>query len=163
MRALNAIHEQTAGLRCTVLLETTAGQGTCLGWRFEQLAAILDRARQPDRLGVCFDTCHVFAAGHALNGKKKYEATIAEFDRLIGIRQIRAIHLNDSRGGLGCRVDRHQHIGEGAVGLGGFRLLLNDPRLRSIPMYLETPKGIRDGEDLDVINLPVLRSLLRKR
>lgn len=163
VRALDEIHAQTSGMACTVLLETTAGQGTCLGWRFEQLAAILDQVRRPQRLGVCFDTCHVFAAGYALQSTKKYEATLAEFDRVVGIPRIRAIHLNDSRGGLGCRVDRHAHIGEGCLGLGAFRLLLNDPRLHSIPMYLETPKGCRDGEDWDVINLRVLRSLLRQR
>jgi deoxyribonuclease-4 len=160
VQALDEIHQQTPGLRTKCLLETTAGQGTCLGWRFEHLAAILDGAGDPDRLGVCLDTCHVFAAGYPLSTPKQYRATMREFDRVVGLKQIKAIHLNDSKRELGSRVDRHTHIGEGKLGLDAFRLLLNDSRFGKVPMYLETPKGQRDGEELDIINLRTLRGLM---
>jgi deoxyribonuclease IV len=160
VRALDEIHERTNGIRARCLLETTAGQGTALGWRFEQLAAMLDGVKEPDRLGVCFDTCHVFAAGYPLGTKKEYAATMKAFDRLVGIERIKAFHLNDSRRELGSRVDRHEHIGRGCLGLEPFRFLLNDRRFRNIPMYLETPKGIRGDEDWDVINLATLRNLI---
>ncbi len=159
IRALNEILGQTEDLAAQLLLETTAGQGTSLGWRFEQLAAMLDGARQSDRLGVCFDTCHVFAAGYPLAGKHEYRATMRAFDRAVGLERIRAFHLNDSRQELGSRIDRHQHIGRGAIGLEGFRNLLRDRRFQHVPMYLETPKGEENGADLDTINLQVLRQL----
>ncbi len=159
-RALDEIHAQTRGLAVRCLLETTAGQGTALGWRFEQFAAILDRLREPDRLGFCLDTCHVFAAGYALSPADDYYATMAAFDRLLGLRRIKAFHLNDSQRPLGSRIDRHAHIGLGQLGLGPFRLLLNDPRFQRIPMYLETPKDNEDGEDWDAVNLRTLRKLL---
>lgn len=159
VRALNEVHRQTRDLKAQCLLETTAGQGTSLGWRFEQLAAILDRVQEPDRLGICFDTCHVFAAGYGLAEKKDYRATMGQFDRCVGIGRIRAFHLNDSQRELGSRVDRHAHIGRGKMGLAPFRNLLADPRFRGIPMYLETPKGNENGQDLDRINLETLRSL----
>ncbi len=160
VRALDEIHAQTRQIRARCLLETTAGQGTSLGWRFEQLAAILGGVKDPDRLGVCFDTCHVFAAGYPMKTKRQYHATIRALDETVGIGQIQAFHLNDSRRELGSRVDRHEHIGCGKLGLQPFRHLLNDPRFRKIPMYLETPKGQRGGIDLDVINLRRLRSLI---
>ncbi len=158
--ALDEVHAQCRGLRVRCLLETTAGQGTALGWRFEQLAAILDGLREPDRLGFCFDTCHVFAAGYPLWPKKEYRATMRAFDRLLGLERINAFHLNDSRRELGSRIDRHEHIGRGRLGLEPFRLLLHDRRFRDVPMYLETPKGEENGEDWDVRNLEVLRGLL---
>jgi deoxyribonuclease-4 len=111
-------------------------------------------------LGVCFDTCHVFAAGYPLESPKEYEATMASFDRLVGLERIKAFHLNDSRTGCGSRIDRHEHIGRGRLGLESFRHLLVDPRLRDVPMYLETPKGEQDGEDWDAVNLQSLRGLL---
>lgn len=157
---LDEAHAQTAGLQAKCLLETTAGQGSCLGWRFEHLAEIVDRARDPERLGVCFDTCHVYAAGYELTNEKDYLATMAEFDRTVGLALIKAFHLNDSKRERGSRVDRHAHIGEGHLGREAFRLLLNDSRFRQVPMYLETAKGERDGEDLDVVNLRVLRGLV---
>jgi deoxyribonuclease-4 len=160
VRALDEVHRQTRGFRAECLLETTAGQGSCLGWRFEQLAAMLDGVRDPDRLGVCFDTCHVFAAGYSMATEKDYRRTLGEFNRLIGIKRIRAFHLNDSKAKFGSRVDRHAHIGRGEMGLGPFRFLLADRRFRKVPMYLETPKGKENGEDLDVINLRALRGLL---
>ncbi|NLF09122.1 MAG: deoxyribonuclease IV [Pirellulaceae bacterium] len=159
VRALDEIHRRTRDLNARCLLETTAGQGTSLGWRFEQLASILDRVESPDRLGFCFDTCHVFAAGYPLAPKKAYQTTMAAFDRLLGLDRIRAFHLNDSLRERGSRIDRHEHIGRGHLGLEPFRLLLADRRFRKIPMYLETPKG-RDGdEDWDSRNLKTLRSL----
>ena len=159
--ALNEVHEQTAGLGVECLLETTAGQGTALGWRFEQLAAILDGLAEPHRAGICFDTCHVFAAGYPLAPKKAYLATLREFDRLIGLKRIRAFHLNDSRRELGSRVDRHEHIGRGKLGREPFRLLLADRRFRRVPMYLETPKGQRGDTDWDVVNLRILRRMAK--
>lgn len=159
VQALNAIHAQTRGIQAKCLLETTAGQGTSLGWRFEHLASILDGVKEPDRLGVCFDTCHVFAAGYRLADPKQYRATMKEFDRSVGLGQIRAIHLNDSRGECGSRIDRHDHIGRGRMGLEPFRHLLGDSRFQDTPMYLETPKGEEHGIDLDKINLETLRGL----
>lgn len=159
-RALNEIHRRTGRLKTQCILETTAGQGTSLGWRFEQLAAILEHVRRPDRIGFCFDTCHVFAAGYSLNSKREYQATMAEFDRLVGLSGIRVFHLNDSRRQRGSRVDRHTHIGRGKMGLEPFRHLLNDRRFRGVPMILETPKGVEDGQDLDAINLRVIRGLM---
>ena len=156
---MDEVHAQSRDLRARCLLETTAGQGTSLGWQFEQLARILDGVKEPDRLGVCFDTCHVFAAGYALGTPKEYEATMAAFDRLVGLDRIKAFHLNDSRRERGSRIDRHEHIGRGELGLEPFRLLLADPRFRNVPMYLETPKGQEDGVDWDAINLQVLRGL----
>jgi len=159
VRAMNAIHARTRKLRVRCLLETTAGQGTSIGWRFEQLAAILDGVKAPDRLGVCFDTCHVFAAGYAMETKQQYRATMRAFDRIVGLERIKAFHLNDSRRELGSRVDRHAHIGHGQMGLRPFQHLLGDRRFREIPMYLETPKGQEGGIDWDVINLKRLREV----
>lgn len=160
--ALDEVHARTAGLRCQLWLETTAGQGTCLGHRFEQIGFILDEVRESDRLGVCVDSCHIFAAGYALQTEAEYAETMRLFDNAIGLKRIRAWHLNDSKKPLGSRVDRHEHIGEGHLGLEPFRHILNDPHFADIPMYLETEKGERDGEDLDAINLRTLKSLLSK-
>lgn len=162
-RALDEVHAQTRGIAAQCLLETTAGQGTNLGWRFEHLAAILDGVRDPERLGVCVDTCHIFAAGYAFGTAAEYRKMWREFDQIVGVSQIKAFHLNDSLRERGSRVDRHAHIGEGRLGIEPFRLLLNDRRFRKTPMYLETPKGVRDGQNLDVINLATLRSLLEAR
>jgi deoxyribonuclease-4 len=158
--ALDRIHGETRGMHTRTLLEATAGQGTNLGHRFEHLAWILDHAATSDRMGVCVDTCHVFAAGYPLGTAADYAATWSEFDRLIGIDRVKALHLNDSVKPLGSRVDRHAHIGRGCLGLEPFRLLMNDPRLAAVPKYLETPKGLENGEELDAINLRTLRSLV---
>ena len=159
VQALNSIHAQTRGIQAKCLLETTAGQGTSLGWRFEHLASILHAVKEPDRLGVCFDTCHVFAAGYSLAEPRQYQATMKQFDLSVGLGWIGAFHLNDSRGECGSRIDRHAHIGRGQMGLEPFRCLLGDPRFRNTPMYLETPKGEEDGIDFDRINLATLRGL----
>jgi deoxyribonuclease-4 len=162
IRALNEVHRQTKGIGAQCLLETTAGQGSNLGWRFEHLATILDGVKDPDRLGVCFDTCHVFAAGYPMGTEKEYKATMRKFNSTVGVKQIRAFHLNDSKRELCSRVDRHEHIGQGHLGKEPFRFLLGDRRFRKVPMYLETPKGEKDGKDLDVINLATLRGLVEK-
>lgn len=143
-----------------VLLETTAGQGNSVGGRFEHLAEIAAGASLPHRLGVCLDTCHVFAAGYDIRDERGYARVTDEFDRTVGLRRILAFHLNDCRGGLGSRLDRHAHIGKGHLGLGAFRLLLNDARFAGLPMVLETPKGKEMREDAR--NLRVLRSLLAR-
>jgi deoxyribonuclease-4 len=160
VRALDEIQERTRDLRARCLLETTAGQGTSLGWRFEQLAEILEGVAEPEQLGFCFDTCHVFAAGYPLGTEEEYRATMRRFNRLVGLKRIKAFHLNDSRRPLGSRVDRHAHIGRGEMGIEPFRLLLADRRFRRVPMYLETPKGEENGEDLDAVNLRTLRGLI---
>jgi len=159
---LDEAHRRTKGFRCQYWLETTAGQGSNLGHRFEQIAAILDRVQETARLGVCVDTCHIFAAGYPLQTPQEYAATIEEFDQIIGIDRVRAWHLNDSKKPLGSRVDRHEHIGEGFLGLEPFRHLVNDVRFAQLPMYLETEKGERDGVNLDAMNLATLNSLTAK-
>jgi len=139
-----------------VLLENTAGQGSYLGHRLEHLAEIISRV--PDHpLGICFDTCHAFAAGYDLRSLEGYEATMAAIDRLIGLEHLHVFHVNDSKKGLDSRVDRHEHIGRGAIGEEGFRLLMGDERFRSIPKILETPEGT-DGE-WHRKNLALLRQL----
>jgi deoxyribonuclease IV len=160
-RALDEVHAQTRGITSKCLLENTAGQGSCLGWRFEHLAAIIDAVKDPDRLGVCIDTCHTFAAGYPLGTEMDYKATIRELEKTVGLKLVRAFHLNDSLKPLGSRVDRHAHIGRGQMGKEPFRFLLNDRRFRKVPMYLETPKGEEKGKDLDAINLRALRRLIR--
>ena len=144
-----------------VLLETTAGQGTGLGSRFEELAWVIDNSAFSKRLGVCFDTCHAFAAGYDIRTRAGHEKTFAEFDRIIGLERLKFFHLNDSKKGPGSRVDRHEHIGRGEIGLECFRLLMNDPRFANHPMVLETPKE-KDLKE-DIANLELLQSLQEKR
>lgn len=142
----------------SVLIETTAGQGTNLGSKFEEIGLILRESRYRDRLGVCFDTSHAFAAGYDFRTPETYAETFSLFDQIIGLQRLKFFHLNDSKRLLGSRVDRHEHIGKGEIGLNGFRLLLNDPRFQNHPMVLETPKGKDLKEDRR--NLKVLRSLI---
>ena len=163
IRALDDVHARCPGCGVKVLVETTAGQGTTLGWRFEQLATILSRVAAPERLGVCFDTCHVFAAGYPLAPHENYLATMAEFDRTVGLEKLRLFHINDSLKPQGSRVDRHAHIGRGQLGLEPFRSLVNDPRFVDRPMILETPKEEDDHDDMDAVNLEVLRGLTTGR
>ena len=137
-----------------LLVETTAGQGSSLGWRFEQVAAIRNRVPSAlrRRVGVCVDTCHVHAAGYDIASREGYDATFRELDRTVGLSHVEAFHLNDCKKPRGCRVDRHEHIGEGQLGLTPFRLLLNDPRFAGVPGFLETEQRFKE-------NLAVLRSL----
>jgi deoxyribonuclease-4 len=163
IRGIDEVHRRTPNVKSQILLETTAGQGTCLGCRFEQLAAMIEGVKENERLGVCVDTCHLFAAGYPLADKGDYQSTFDALDRTIGVERVKAFHLNDSKKGLGSRVDRHEHIGQGQIGLAAFAHLLNDRRFRKIPMYLETPKGTNDdGEEWDVVNLRTLRGLIEK-
>jgi deoxyribonuclease-4 len=158
--AFDEVHARTPGLAACTLLETTAGQGSALGWRFEHLAEIKSGVKSPERLGVCLDTCHLFAAGYPLGSAAEYAATMKDFDSVVGLDQIKAFHLNDSKKEFGSRVDRHEHIGRGRMGLAPFRNLLNDPRFAQTPMYLETRKGQEDGAELDMVNLQTLRGLI---
>lgn len=162
VKGLDEVHRRTAGLRCQCWLETTAGQGTNLGHRFEQISFVMKAVREPERLGVCVDSCHIVAAGYPLQSKSEYKATMDEFDDVIGLHHIRAWHLNDSKKPLGSRVDRHEHIGEGFLGLEPFRNIVNDSRFADTPMYLETEKGERDGQNLDAMNLATLVSLMAR-
>jgi len=156
--ALNRLFAAGAGDATVVLLETTAGQGTALGHRFEHLARLCELSDCEQRLGICVDTCHIFAAGYDIRSPETYGNTFAALDRLIGLDRVRCFHLNDSQRELGSKVDRHTHIGQGCIGLEAFRLLVNDLRFRNVPMILETPKGEDMAED--VKNLTLLRSLL---
>lgn len=147
----------------TLCLETMAGQGTNLGYKFEHLASIMAQVGANERLGVCFDTCHVFAAGYDIRSPEAYAATMAEFDRVIGLKHIKCFHLNDSKFDLGSRKDRHAHIGDGFIGHEGFANFLNDPRWADHPAHLETPKVEKDDEgnetEMDGVNLGRLRAL----
>lgn len=156
-RALQA----TTGAKVQLLYETAAGQGSCVGNRFEELATLLNLTAPANRVGICFDTCHVFAAGYDLSTEAGYQSVIEEFDRIVGLNRLRAVHLNDSKKPLNSHVDRHEHIGKGAIGLTAFRCLMNDERLRHVPMVLETPKDDECTEDLD--NLATLRGLFASR
>lgn len=155
IESLNLAHEQTKEFQVVSVLETTAGQGTTIGYRFEHLRKIIDGVDEPHRMAVCIDTCHLFAAGYDISNEEGYEKTMNEFNNVIGLDKLVAIHVNDSKKGLGSRVDRHEHIGKGAIGKEGFRCLMQDERLKNIPKILETPKG----EDLkeDRMNLALLR------
>ncbi|MBM3286250.1 MAG: deoxyribonuclease IV [Candidatus Eisenbacteria bacterium] len=154
-RSLDWVCERSEASRTLLLLETTAGQGTSLGYRFEHLAAILERSRAAQRLGVCLDTCHVFAAGYDIRTEEGYASVIREFDRRVGLRMLRCFHVNDSKRELGSRVDRHEHIGKGHIGSRAFGFLMRDERFAGIPKILETPK---EGE-MDRRNLALLRRL----
>lgn len=157
--ALDEIHHTTEGLRARLLLETTAGQGTTLGAEVAELGRIMHAVREPRRLRVCVDTCHVFAAGYNLRRRETYERMVADLSRHVGLRRITCLHLNDSKTPCGSRVDRHEHIGKGKIGKAGFVRLLNDPRLAAVPRILETPKGTDGrGADFDRVNLRRLRA-----
>jgi deoxyribonuclease-4 len=160
IEGIDAVHERTRGAAVKILVEATAGQGSNLGHRFEHLAKILDGVKEGERLGVCIDTCHIFAAGYPLRSRSEYDATFHEFDDVVGLDRVKAFHLNDSKKGLGSRVDRHEHIGEGEIGIEPFRWIMNDPRLAAIPMYLETKKEKRDGVEMDAVNYRTLKELV---
>jgi deoxyribonuclease-4 len=159
--SLNLVHEKTGPLHVRTALETTAGQGTSIGYLFEQIRGIINGVEQPDRIAVCIDTAHVFAAGYEIVSRQGFLRTMKEFDDILGLERLAVIHVNDSKKPFASRVDRHEHIGKGLIGLEAFRLIMNDERLRDVPKILETPKG----EDMreDVRNFAVLRSLVRRR
>ena len=156
---LNKLIDETKGSKVIILLETTAGQGKGLGNKFHHLATIIDKIKDKNRIGVCFDTAHSFAAGYDFTTKKKYDEMWNEFDDIIGLKNLFAFHLNDTEKDLGSRVDRHAHIGQGKIGKEPFGFLLNDEKFKDHPGILETPKG-KDMKE-DVMNLKVLRSLIK--
>ena len=157
-RSLNEVHKACPGYGVKVTLEITAGQGSNLGYRFEQIGNMIDATKESDRLRVCFDTEHAFAAGYDIRTRDGYERTFGEFDEAIGIELLAAFHLNDSKKEFNSRVDRHEHIGKGFIGIEAFRMLVNDPRFWGLAMCVETPKGPDLKEDRE--NLELLRSLI---
>lgn len=152
--AINILHRRTAGFRIKILLETTAGQGTNLGYRFEQIASIIEKMEEKSRIGLCLDTCHVFAAGYELRTKDGYRKIFQDIEEIMGMERLMAIHLNDSQNDCGSRVDRHEHIGKGMIGKEPFRWIMNDERFKNIPKIIETPKV----ENKDRDNLQLLKS-----
>jgi deoxyribonuclease-4 len=158
-KSLDEVHKACPGYRAKVTLEITAGQGSNLGYRFEQIANMIDATKESERLRVCFDTEHAFAAGYDLRTRDGYERTFAEFDEIIGLELLAAFHLNDSKREFNSRVDRHEHIGKGFLGVEAFRMLINDRRFWGLPMCLETEKGPDLKEDRE--NLDLLRSLIQ--
>jgi len=157
-RSLDQIHAAIPNHRVVTLLETAAGQGSCLGCTFEELGQIIERVDDKTRVGVCVDTCHIFAAGYEIRTRDGYARTMDELERFVSIGNVGAFHLNDSKKGLGSRVDRHQHIGEGEIGVEAFRFLLDDARFARIPKVIETPKTIEHESDRR--NLAILRGLM---
>ena len=162
--ALYRLLEATKGCSVGILVETTAGQGSSIGHTFEQIAQIIgevcEKCSEGDkRIGVCYDTCHTFAAGYDIRTPETYKETFDKFDRAIGLKRLRAFHFNDAKAEFGSRVDRHEHIGKGKLGPEAFRMLLKDPRFRDIPKFLETPKGKIGERDWDAVSLELLRKL----
>lgn len=159
-QAVDAAMTALPKLKTKLLLETTAGQGKSIGHAFRQLGTILQRAKKGKKLGICLDTCHVFAAGYALSPISDYKVTMREFDDEIGLERLAMLHVNDSVKGLGCRVDRHAHLGTGSITMEGLRNIVSDKRFNELPMILETPKGIGpEGKEWDAVNLALLREL----
>ena len=156
--SLNRIHEQTPGFRVLTTIETTAGQGTTVGYRFEHLREIIDRVEDKGRMAVCMDTCHLFAAGYPVHTPDGWDEVIRSFDTIVGLSRLAAVHTNDSKKPFGSRLDRHEQIGKGMIGLEGFRKLMNDPRFSSVPKILETEKSEDMHEDVE--NMQRLKSLL---
>jgi deoxyribonuclease IV len=160
--AIDAAHDALPDDRTVLLLENTAGQGSCIGHRFEHLRDLLASVAAPSRVGVCLDTQHLHAAGYPIETLAGWNETVDALERTVGTARVRAFHVNDSKKALGARVDRHEHIGRGSLGLEAFRCLLADPRFAGLPMAIETPKvtAWRDDRDpCDVTNLGVLRAL----
>jgi deoxyribonuclease IV len=152
-----ALRQEEYAHSCIILLETTAGQGTGIGSNFEELAAIIHASKFPERLGICLDTCHIFAAGYDIRTPATFRQTFNDFEKHIGLSHLHFMHINDSKKPFGSQVDRHEHIGKGEIGQNAFRLLMNDNRLTDIPKTLETPKGIELKEDIE--NLALLMGL----
>lgn len=155
--SLNTIHSRTPGFSTLTTIECTAGQGSALGYRFEHLQGIIDLVEEKERMGVCLDTCHLFAAGYDIATESGWEKTFADFDRIVGFDRLVAVHVNDSRRELNSRVDRHEQIGKGLIGLTAFRMLMTDARFTLVPKILETEKS--DDLHEDVENMALLKSL----
>lgn len=167
-RGINRLLEETPGFKTTICLEIMAGTGTTLGYRFEHHAYLLNQVKSSvnrERMGVCFDTCHVFSAGYDIRSPEAYEQTLAHFDEVVGLEWIKCFHFNDSKHTFGERKDRHEHIGRGSIGLEGFANFVNDPRWADHPAHLETPKKEEDEDgnetEMDPVNLAALRELIR--
>lgn len=158
--SINIAHSETKNYKVKSMLETTAGQGTTLGYTFEQLRKIIDMVDEKDRMCVCIDTAHIFAAGYDIKSEKGYKKTMKDFDDIIGLDLLKCFHMNDSKKELGSKVDRHEHIGKGFIGKEGFTNIMNDKRIVKVPKILETPKGKDMNEDKE--NLKTLRSLIKK-
>ena len=159
-KSLDEVHESVGKIEAMCLLENTAGQGSQVGYDFKHLEKIIDATSEPDRVGVCIDTCHAFSAGYAMDTEENYESTVEAMEESFGLDRIKAFHLNDSKKPFGERKDRHEAIGKGEMGLEPFRHLLNDARFQDVPMYLETPKEESGGIEWDMENLATLRSLV---
>jgi len=157
--SINYLLAKTSTYKVRIALEITSGQGTNLGYRFEQIAQMIDLIEDKERIGVCFDTCHAFAAGYDIRDQTSYDRTWKQFDEMLGTKNLLVIHMNDSKRELGSKIDRHEHIGKGQIGLAGFKLLMNDKRWENIPKILETPKE-DDKVKLDKMNLKVLKGLI---
>ncbi len=158
--SINIAHDQTKGFEVSSMLELTAGQGTALGYKFEHIAEIIEMVEDKNRMSVCIDTAHIFAAGYDIRSPKAYKKTMKEFNDIIGLNRLHCLHMNDSKKELGSKVDRHEHIGKGFIGLGGFTNIMNDKKIEKIPKILETPKGKEQLEDLE--NLKTLKGLIKK-
>ncbi|MEJ2715561.1 MAG: deoxyribonuclease IV [Deltaproteobacteria bacterium] len=158
-RAFNRLLKETTGFQVHIVVENTAGQGTALGHSFEQLSRMIADTVEPERMGICLDTCHAFAAGYDVRDQMGYTGAMEEFDCLVGLDRLKVLHLNDCKKGLGSRVDRHEHIGRGMIGLECFHLIMNDSRLGKVPKFLETPKYL-GGRDMDPVNLELLRGMV---
>jgi deoxyribonuclease-4 len=156
--ALDELHEKTPGFKLKVLVETTAGQGTNVGYKFEHVRDIIQGVSEPERIGSCYDTCHTFAAGYDIRDEDNYERIFEEFDNIVGLNKLETFHLNDALKTSGSRVDRHAQIGDGEIGLYAFWLLVNDKRFKNIPGYLETPP-LPSGENSYKKNLKILKKL----
>jgi deoxyribonuclease IV len=160
VKSIDRVFRRIPKIKTKIALETTAGQGSSLGHRFEHVAYIIQNVREPERLCVCVDTAHLFAAGHDIGSESGVKKTFREFDRMIGLDRLAAIHVNDSKTGRGSRVDRHEHIGKGKIGLDAFRYIMRERRFRKVPKVLETPKGKELREDVE--NLKILRGLAKR-
>ena len=157
--SLNILHQKTSGYKVKSMLEATAGQGNAIGYKFEQLAKIIELVEEKERMCVCIDTAHIYAAGYDIKDPKNYKKVMKEFDDIIGLDLLKCIHMNDSKKALGSRVDRHDHIGKGEIGLEGFTNIMNDKKLEGVALILETPKGKEQLEDLE--NIKTLQSLVK--
>ena len=156
--SLNIVHGKSKDYKTSSMIEVTAGQGSAVGYKFEHIRKIIDLVEQKERMSVCIDTAHIFAAGYDIRTPGAYEKTMKEFDEIIGLDRLKCFHMNDSKKELGSRVDRHEHIGKGFIGLEGFRNIMNDKQLERVPKILETPKGKEQLEDVE--NIKVLLSLI---
>ncbi len=156
--SINIAHEKTKDFNVSSMLELTAGQGTALGYKFEHIAKIIEMVDEKERMSVCIDTAHIFAAGYDIRTNESYVKTMSEFDKIIGLEKLKCFHINDSKKELGSRIDRHEHIGKGFIGKEGFINIMNDKKVESVPKILETPKGKEQLEDLE--NLAILKSLI---